>query len=357
MRTTMASAQKSFIDEPGAARLPWSFYLFRKSPVGPALTGVIICLLMITFLTVIEVLSGRPQMMLDGLSPAEAGCEWLLHDYRISIVGVFILTHAMTARYILCKWTYASALSLSDSDFNDAESHLAHSRWGFLPGLTGAIIVLALGIDMAKQDIEMTRAYWNVSHTFNWLWCVPAGWVCGQFIFALVRDAILISRRARDIEVRDLSERGPLDIAVKHGSRSTLLSLMFLGLASVHIFDPGMGPVSAVVLALLIAVGAIFSIAPPLGVIHGMYDFRDAELARLTHEISVGRQQLANSESSYNPGRISDMVALEQHLKNWKVNVLRLSNLARFVLYSALGFVSWLSAAGISIVVENMLGL
>lgn len=357
VRETMASVQKSFIDQPGSARLPWSFHIFRLSPFGAALTGVILCLMLLTLLVVIEVVSGRPQRMLEGLSPAEVGCEWLLHDYRISIVGVFILIHAMTARYILSRWTYGAALALSDSDFDDAESLLANSRWGFLPGLTGAFVVLVLGIDMAKQEIEMTSEYWNLPHTFNWLWCVPAGWIGGQFIFALVRDAVLISRRAQEIEVRDLSERGPLDIAVKHGSRSTLLSLMFLGVASVHIFDPGMGPVSAVVLVMLIAVGAVFSIVPPLGVIHRMYDFRDAQLERLTRQISLGQQQLANSESSYNPGRIGDMVALEQHLKNWKVNVLHLSNFARFFLYSALGFVSWLSAAGISIAVENMLGL
>lgn len=318
---------------------------------------MILCLLLLALLVVIEVNSGRPQGILEGLSPADVGCEWLLHDYRISIVGVFILVYVTTARYILSRWTYGAAFSLSNTGFNDAELILSSHRWGFLPGLIGAVIVLALGIDVAKQEVEMTSEYWILPHAFNWLWCAPAGWVSGKFIFALVYNAVLISRRARSVEVQDLSETGPLDTAVKHGSRSALLSLVFLGLVSVHFIDPGIGIISAVLLIVLVTVGAVFSVVPPLGVVNMMYDFRDLQVARLTQEISLGRRQLTNNDPNYNPGRISDMVALEQHLKNWKVNVLHLSNFARLLLYSAIGFVSWLGAAGVSIVVENVLGI
>ena len=144
---------------------------------------------------------------------------------------------------------------------------------------------------------------------------------------------------------------------MKHGSRSSLLSLVFLGLVSVLFIDPGIGMVSAVLLMFLVTVGAVFSIVPPLGVVNMMYDFRDLQLERLKKEINQMRQQLSSSDPDYNPGRISDMVALEQHLANWKVNVFHLSNFARLMLYSVIGFVSWLSAAGVSVVVENLLGL
>ncbi len=339
-----------------ASTRPWTFRLFRLSNWPPALTGIAFGAALLAAMMLLEFATGRPQAILAGRSAADVGCEYLLGDYRIGIVGIILLAYAMTARYVLARWTYQTAAYLGSPGFVDAET-LAETRWwGFLPGVAGAALCLALAIDIAERDIEWTSEYWILPHIFNWAWCIPFGWIGMRLIFALTANAILISRVARKIEVRDLDDTVPLDAAIRHGTRSALLSLMLLGLVSVHFIDPGLGLPAVAFLVTLFLVGVVISTLPVIGVVQVLYDKRDRHVDRLRQEIDIEEQQLLTKDPDYEPGRIGDLVALEKRLEDWRPPVVRVSVLVRLVIYTAIGFLSWLGAAAVSVVVENFFG-
>lgn len=336
---------------------PWTFRLFRLSNWPPLLTGIAFGAALLALMILLEFATGRPKAILAGNSPTDVGCEYLLGDYRIGIVGIILLAYAMTARYVLSRWTYQTASHLGAADFVDAES-LAETRWwGFLPGVAGAALCLALAVDIAEREVEWTRDYWILPHIFNWVWCIPFGWIGMRLIYALTANAILISRVARNIEVADLDDTVPLDATIRHGTRSALLSLMLLGLVSVHFIDPGLGLPAVAFLVALFLVGVVISTLPVIGVVQVLYDKRDAHVDRLRHEIDIEEQQLLVKDPDYEPGRIGDLVALERRLEDWRPHIVRVSVLARLVAYTAIGFLSWLGAAAVSVVVEDFFGL
>ena len=343
-------------DQIGHAAQPWSFHLFRISKWSPLLTGIAIGGCLLALLMLMEFATGRPRAILAGQSAAEAGCIYLLGDYRIAIVGIIVLTYAMTARYILAGWTHQTASHLGKTDFVDAEQ-LAETRWwGFLPGLAGSILSLVIAIDISERPMEWSREYWILPHTFNWFWCVPMGWIGMRLIYALAANAVMIARLARGIEVRDLYDTVPLDATIRQGTRSALLSLMLLGLVSVHFIDPGLGLPTVIFLVSLFLIGVVISSLPVIGAVQTLYDKRNEHIERLRHELEVEEQQLLTNDPDYEPSRIGDIVALERRLEERRVPLFRLSVLVQLIMYAAIGFLSWLGAAAVSMLVESFFG-
>lgn len=336
---------------------PWSFILFRKSPWRTTITGLVLVSGLLAAVALLEFLSGRPAEVLRGVPAIEVGCEYLLGDYRIGIVGIIVLVYSMCARVKLSQWTHEAVARLNHSAELDADT-LAETRWwGFVPGAIGITICLAFAIDIAEREIEWTSAYWILPHIINWGWCVPFGWVGGRLIFSVITDAIIVSRVARSIEVENLEKMEPIDAATRHGLRSALISLMFLGIISVHFVDPGLDLPAIAFLVVLFLIGVMISTLPTFGVLQSYYDKRDDELRLIRDEIEVEEQQLLSKDPGYEPGRIGDLVSMEQRLDGWKVRVFRFSTIARLGLYTALGFVSWLGAAAVSVFVEKLFEL
>lgn len=336
---------------------PWSFHLFNRAPWPAPVAGFLLAILTLAVAAGVEFATGRPQAVLHGHSPESIGCAWLLGDYRIGVVGIILLAATTTARYSLARWTRQTAAQLGKRNFVDADTLAARRRWGFLPGALGITICLLFAIDIAERDIEWTSDYWILPHVLNWSWCIPFGWVGGRFIFALICNSLIISRVAEAIDIRDLSQTAPLEVTIRHGSRSALLSLMFLGLISVHFLDPGLNWPSMVFLVALFLIGAVISAWPALGLVQSMYDFRDVQLERLQRELEIEQRQLLDKDPDYEPGRIGDIVALEQRLRAWRLSVFHVRTIVRLMLYAFIGFLSWLGAAAVSAVVENFFGL
>jgi len=305
----------------------------------------------------LELLSGRPQLLMRGVAPIDAGCLYLLGDYRISLVGVILLAYTLTARYILTQWTHEIAASLSVTDFVDAESLAEQRWWGFLPGLTGAFLTFMFGVDISERPVEATESYWILPHLFNWGWCLPFGWAAGRLFYSVPTNAIKIGRIARSIEIHDLAHREPLDASILHGSRSAFLSVVFLGLVSVHFVDPGTGTIAAGVLIILFVVGVAISIVPVFGAITQLQDTRDLQVDRIQKERAVEEAKMLASDGTYVPGRMADLVALEKHLGEQRITVFRISNLVRLLIYALIGLFSWLGAAAVSVFVEKLLGV
>lgn len=337
---------------------PWSFVLARLSPWPTWLTGILFGLALLAAVILLELLSGRPQAVLRGVSPADAGCTYLLGDYRIAIVGIIALAYSMTARYKLTEWTLEAGTHVRlPKQIVDAETLASYRWWGFIPGLLGMGLYLMAGLDIAERQIEWTREYWIVPHIVTWGLSIPFGWVGGRLVYSVFANAIIVSRAAREVEVHDLNDLAPVEAAIRHGSRTALISLMFLGIISVHFIDPGLNLATILVLVVLFVVGAAISALPTVGVMQNYYDRRDQELEYLRREIAVEEQQLLDRDQDYEPGRIGDLVSMEQRLSNWKVTVFRLSMLARLGLYVFIGLLSWIGAAGVSVVVEGIFGL
>lgn len=335
---------------------PWSFALAGLSPWSTWITGLVFGAALLGFFMVLELLSGRPQEILGGTTPLDAGCPYLLGDYRIAIVGIIALAYSLTARYKLAEWTNETTRQLGRADVMDAESLAGARWWGFVPGVLGIALCLSAAIDIAERPVEWSGDYWILPHVLNWGWCFPFGWVAGRLIFAVFTNAMTISRLCRSIEIVDLQDSTPVEVSVRHGSRSALISLMFLGIISVHFLDPGLNVPTIVVLVILFVVGAVISALPTAGIVQSYYDKRDIELEKLHREIAIEEQQLRDKDPDYEPGRIGDLVSMEQRLANWRITVFKFSTLARLGLYVFIGFLSWLGAAAVSVVVEGFFG-
>lgn len=340
----------------GISRRPWSFRLADRSPLSTWFTGLFFGIALLGLFVLLEALSGRPQAILSGAAPSDVGCAYLLGDYRIGIVGIIALAFAMTARYKLTEWTVETLEQLGKPDVVDAE-RLAHSRWwGFVPGVLGIALCLTAAIDIAERDVEWTPDYWIVPHILNWGWCFPFGWVGGRLIYSVLANSVIISRAARSIEVTNLDDTRPVEAAVRHGSRSALITVMFLSIISVHFVDPGLNVITILVVVVLYLVAAAMSALPAAGTVQSYYEKRDAELGVLRSEIATEEKQLLEKNPDYEPGRIGDLVSMEQRLANWKVRIFHLSTLARLGIYVLIGFLSWIGAAAVSVVVEVLLG-
>ena len=350
----MSAISREIQLETRRVRRPWTFRWFDRCPWHPAIVGIAVTVLMSLAYGVIELTSGRPQALIRGFEHIENGCTFLLGDYRIGIVGIIILVASTTARYVLAEWTLDSMARLGRHDFKDADSLANLRRWGIWPGLIGIVMCIAVAVDIVERDIEWSRDYWIFPHFFNWMWCVPFGWVGGRLIFSLIANALAVSRSAECVEIRDLVRNPQLDIAVRHGSRSAFISLMFIGILSVHFLDPGLGLPTVLFLILLLIISAGISSVPALGVVSRLYAFRDEQLDVLRNELEVEQAQLYAKDRDYEPGRIADIVAMEQRLQSWKVNVFHFSNIARIAIYALVGVVSWIGAAAVSVFVENM---
>ena len=333
---------------------PWTFRLYNASPFSTSITGILIGFGLIVSYVIIELISGRPAAIIAGQSPHDVGCEYLFGDYRIGVVGIIMLAYSMSARYKLATWTRETAASLGHPRITDADTYAASQPWGFLPGLAGFITCFLFAVDIAERDIEWTREYWIFPHIFNWVWTLPFGWVGGRLIFAIITDAITISRVTRSVEVTSLEDMAQVDAAVRHGLRTALISLMFLGIVSVHFIDPGLNASSMIFLVVLYLIGAGISTLPTLGIMQNYYDKRDEQLELLRAEIAIEEQQLLEKDPDYEPGRIGDLVSMEKRLAEYKVHVFRFSTVTRLALYAFIGFLSWLGAAAVSVFVENL---
>lgn len=351
-----STPQQIFRTSSRASLRPWTFALFDRSPWPAWATGLALGLLLLLVLSVAELASGRPQAVLHGHAPGEVGCEHLLGDYRIGVVGIILLASSMTARYALARWTLESARRLGQPGLKDAETLAGENRWGLWPGIVGIAIVLLLAVDIAERDVEWTRAYWILPHAFNWGWCIPFGWVGGRLVFSVVANALIVSRAAERIEVNDLSDTTAFDATIRHGSRSALVSLMFLGIVSVHFMDPGLDAPAMLFLTALFVLGAVVATYPALGALRNLYDLRDRQLERLSVELETEERQLYTRDADYEPGRIADIVAMEQRLQNWRVTIFHFSNVARLLVYALVGFMSWIAAEAVSVLVEGLFG-
>ena len=338
------------------ARQPWSFALARLSPWPTWITGLVFGAGLLGFVVLLELLSGRPQGLLGGMSPEDAGCAYILGDYRIAIVGIIALAYSLTARYKLAEWTAETIRQLGHPEVQDAEALASTRWWGFIPGLLGMALCLTAAMDIAESRIEWTRDYWILPHLHNWGWCLPFGWVAGRLIYAVFANAVIVSRLCRRVEISNLQDTAPIETSVRHGSRSALISLMFLGIISVHFLDPGLDLPTIILLVVLFVVGAAISALPTAGIVQSYYDNRDAQLEILHAEIAIEEQQLRDKDPDYEPGRIGDLVSMEQRLANWKITVFRFSTLARLGLYVFIGFLSWIGAAAVSVIVEGFFG-
>lgn len=334
---------------------PLSFAFFQTVPLPPPATGVLSTLCLLVCLVIIELLTGRPGELIAGHDAAAVGCAWLVGDYRISLLSILLLMYAATARFILAQVTQTNATALgAAADFVDIDRLASLRWWGWFPGLVGVAIVLVSAIDIAEREVEWTSEYWILPHFVNWAWCVPFGWIAGRFIFAAVGNGVLISRLVRAIPCDSVFNASVLQPAVRQSSMSALLLTLMFGILSVHFVDPGAGYTSvALVLSLVVVCFACTGIAA-WGAGRRLLQLRNSELQRVRSEI-LSMEQATLEGDNVSVERMQSLLLLETRILDAKINPIQASTAARGVFYAALGLLSWLGAATVERVLDQLL--
>ena len=334
---------------------PLSFVFFQTVSLPPPVTGVFATLVVLVSFVSLELLTGRPGELIAGHDPAAVGCAWLVGDYRISFLSILLLMYAATARFILAQVTLNNAALLQAAeDFLDIDRLATLRWWGWIPGLVGIAVVLVSAIDIAEREVEWTSEYWILPHFINWAWCVPFGWIAGRFIFATIGNGILVSRLAATVPCDSVFNASVLQPAVRQSSMSALLLTLMFGILSVHFVDPGAGYASvALVLSLVIVCFACSGIAA-WGAGRRLLQLRNSELQRVRAEILSMEKATLKSES-VSVERMQNLLLLETRILDAKINPIQASTAARGVFYAALGLLSWLGAATVERILDQLL--
>lgn len=304
--------------------------------------------------------SGRLGGVLAGVDPAALGCPWLLGDYRIVAVGIVALAYLMAARVHLAARTgrtFDQLEPLLEEGSVAEASALPASGWlPHLAALAGVALTGTMAYDISDRPVELTRAYWIGPHVWEWAWFLPFGWSGGRFLYEVGADSIATSRLARRLRRIDLLEMDWVQPFVNQGLRSALLVVVFIGILSIHFLDAGTGPVTAALLAGLLAIGAGVSILPGFGVRRRIRDDKRESLAQVRSEIREHSGRALGQERATSGGVLPDLLAMESRLEAVPEWPFMVSSAARLVIYSLLGLGSWLGGLTVEWLVERALG-
>jgi len=277
-------------------------------------------------------------------------------DYRITVLGVLLLVYVTTARYILVQHTRVNAVALAaPQEWTDADTLASNRRWGLLPGLIGIALTFLIAGDISERELEWTRDYWILPHLFNWLWCIPFGWVGGRFLFALGANGLAVSKLAQEKTLDSVFDASSLSAAVEQSNISALLMVLFLGGLAVHFVDPGAGYVSVMLLLFIFFWGFVFSYIAAVGATKNIRLVRRRELEMLQSQLHE-MEKATLSGSAQSTDRLQNLLLLESRIKAHRTGVFQVSSFAKGAFYAALGLLSWLGAATVERILDYFLG-
>lgn len=322
--------------------------------------ALVACATLIGMYLAVEYASGRIPALLAGVPPVEAGCPWLIGDYRLSIVGIILLCYVACARTYLDHWTNENADELSRRIVATSvpSPYLVRGHGWVLAGAGGVVLSVLVGLELSERPIEMSSEYWIFPHTFNWLWCIPFGWVGGRFLFAVVASGHTMRRLASRIEVVNLFDAELARPFLRQALRTALLVLVFVGLVSVHFVDTGSGWIAIAVVVGLMVVASTVALMPMLGFHRLVGGEKQRALQQVRKAMSRHGDRLyghaASPEVPNEP--LADLVAMEKRLADVAEWPVTLSGASWLVVYMFIGLGSWLGAAMVERLLDQWLG-
>jgi hypothetical protein len=184
----------------------------------------------------------------------------------------------------------------------------------FLWLLLHTMVVMALGLRLFVTEAHVSRAYARIGEEL--------------------------------VEV-DLLELDPLAPFARKGQRSVVLWAVLSAIMSWFWFLGSALQVNIVIALLVVIVVSGAFVQPVLGVRRRIRSAKRAELERINGVLRLERERLleAGPDTAEPRTRVTDLIAyrsLVQSVREWPFDV---SNLARFLLFGALGVGSWLGGA------------
>lgn len=273
-------------------------------------------------------------------------------------VLLVLLAYLPTAQFYLARWTRRHVDSLrpllragEELVFRDVYREASSRLAGAAGSVAFVVFFLLVPID---ATVYGRGDYWTPENAVPWLLMPIAGWMVVRLAYALIFDALFVSRLAADLTEINLIDSRPLAPFVQQGLRSALLILLFLGIGLAGLAGQTQVMATALLnLAAMLAVALAALLLPVTGVRSRIRAEKQAQLTTLRARINRDRVAVMSGGPGTDSAtsRLPGLLALESRLESVREWPFDVPTLLRFALYVVLGLGSWLGAAA----VERML--
>ena len=205
------------------------------------------------------------------------------------------------------------------------------------------------------SSLGASLVHWTVWMT---AWMAVAGWMIGRFAWATLARSREVSRLALRIGDFDLLDPAAFKPFVHYGLRVALLWVALLAIASLHLAFPRAALPVLTALLLLVGVPAAALLLPARGARKRVREAKAVRLDSLRARIRAAEAELDEGAAFAAQAaiRLPALLALEARVdavREWPFDA---PTLLRFGLYLALGLGSWLGAAAVERLLDQVVG-
>ncbi len=339
---------------------PWSFRLFELVPLPPVWVGIGLAAALFAVYYGVEYATGQIHRVRAGTAePHIAG------HLRSAAINALLFAYLPTAQIYLTRWTRRHVAELQPllrpqrgADAQRPEAGSLASPASRMAGAAGVAMVLAIFVVPSGLGKLTDTGYWVFEHLWDNGLAVLIGWLVGRFLYAMVADALYVSRLAERLATVDLLDPAPLQPFVRQGTRGALLTVVFLTINAGHLGNFVISaPALAVTLPALLALAGAALVLPLGGVHRRIREEKRVRLAKLRDAIRAGeRAALAGGAKAQRAAAdLPGLLALEARLeavREWPIDA---TSVLRVALYVAIGLGSWVGAAGVERLLDRAL--
>lgn len=230
-------------------------------------------------------------------------------------------------------------------------------RWAGGLGILGGLAIQVL-IDQSLRDAWYLPTKGPEALLHRALNLGIAWWVA-RFIFSTGAESRRLSRAGRELLEIDLLDTSATRPLVRHGLRSALLSIGFLSIGALVLYDVEAAPALGVALAILMPASLLLAgsrlLLPLRGVRDAIATAKASEIAWLNDQIRIRRDAFARAEPAGAERGLADLIAYKEHVESVREWPIDTPTAVRFLLYLALPLGSWLGGAFVERVVDSFL--
>lgn len=330
-------------------RFTWEARVVQASPLGIPLTAILISILVFSSfllsvwwdsLPVIAMHMGEPTLSSDAWT---AICMSLLWGAIFGLIEYTRVANLADMQLLVSKGVIIDQKHLDAMQFGPHV--VSHKRsWAF--GFFGAVIGSVFYNLVYRPDghpVDLLHAtltnYWFVVMTL--------------MLFVEIFRNLSYLRADTTSLLSDINNRLEIDLfdisRLDGLGRIALRRALPWVIASAIVFLMSFAQTASVLFwplfsGLMMSAALIFGL--PMWRVHGLIDrAKNAELARLRHEIALANRAFGKEDNAATASRLSALIALERRLERVREWPLDLSTVVRFGLYLALPLGSWLGGA------------
>jgi hypothetical protein len=332
---------------------PWTQRLIEAIPLRPAWVGVLLAAGLILLFFLQELALGRHTLFLDPDDPLDT-----LRDVRITVIHCLLVSYLPTAYVYLVHGARDTVAQLRPVLTYDptglAQLEAAAGRYdptglriaGVL-GVAGGLIApyLGQGEDFYTWSALSSETLWHR------VMAPVMGYWFARLAFAVLSESVRLSALAGRLVPLDLFDLKPLTPFTRQGLTHALVVVGFSSIQSLFLIESGYGPTLSIMWVLTTAVAITGFLVPVNGVRKRIRDAKTARLERCREDLRGAQASLDASGGNEELARVTNLLALRQHLleiREWPFDA---STLRRLGLYLLIPLVSWSGGA----VVERLI--